>query len=108
GAIVGALAAGLLLIPWFGTQGAQRLLIGLSLAGGFLMLGPHLVAPATASSGRRHLSNALRVAGLLVLALGAAGSAAALTWSVPATPWELIAFGRSLPSYAGGWTNLYV
>ncbi len=30
-----------------------------------------------------------------------------LAWSVPATPWELIAFGRILPTYQGDWRKLY-
>jgi spermidine synthase len=30
-----------------------------------------------------------------------------LAWSVPATPWEFVAFGRTLATYDGTWQNLY-
>ena len=44
GAIVGALAFSLLVIPWVGTQWAQRLLLGISAAAGLLMLAPLSIA----------------------------------------------------------------
>jgi spermidine synthase len=37
-----------------------------------------------------------------------AAPAAFLAWSVHRVPWELVAFGRTLPNYEGGWENLYL
>src|SRR5205823_989858 len=31
-----------------------------------------------------------------------------LAWTVPAIPWELVAFGRTLATYEGQWENLYL
>src|SRR5262245_35861833 len=98
GAILGAVGASLVLIPTLGTQQAQRVLIGLSALAALVMLVP-LWRPA-----RR----AARTFAPAVLAVGIGGPAALLAWSVPEPPWELIAFGRDLPAYQGGWKSLYV
>jgi spermidine synthase len=99
GAIVGALGASLLLIPWLGTQQAQRILIGLSAVAALVVLLPYL-SPL----------RALRLAAAVVVAASIAGVSAFLVWSVPCTPWELVAFGRSLPSRPQDhpWQDLYV
>ncbi len=91
GAIAGALSAGLLLIPWIGTQNAQRVLVGLTAAGAVMLWyegpsRPRLILQAG-----------------LALLLGAA-----LGWSIAPVPWELIAFGRRVPTTAGWGEVLYV
>jgi spermidine synthase len=78
GAILGALAATLLLIAWVGSQRAEQLLIALSAAAALLLLLPRL-APA-------------------LLAVIAAG---VLIYSVPPIPKLLIAYGR----YAATWVG---
>ena len=51
GAIVGALAVSLVLVPWLGTQNSQRLLVAVSALGGLVMLAPAAVArPVQAAS----------------------------------------------------------
>jgi len=75
GAIVGALAFSMALIPWLGTQNAQRVLVALCAAGGLAAI-PRLqrVVPAIALTS---------VAALLI-------------WQVPAIPWEVIGYGREI------------
>jgi spermidine synthase len=75
GAIVGALAFSMVLIPWLGTQNAQRVLIALSAAGGLAAI-----------------SRLQRAAPAIALAM----VAALLIWRVPAIPWEVIGYGREL------------
>jgi spermidine synthase len=71
GAIVGAIAFSLLLIPAAGTQHSQRILILLAAMAGMLALRPRFFATAFA--------------------------AGALALAVPAVPWQAIAWGRQLP-----------
>jgi spermidine synthase len=90
GAIVGALGASLLLIGWIGSQHAQQLLIGLSVAAGLLLLLPG------GFSWRRWAG---------------AGIGAAAAWvfiqSVPPLAPVLIAHGRYAATWAGKGTILY-
>jgi spermidine synthase len=83
GAIAGALAFSLLLIPIMGTQRSQQVLIWLAAAAAMVAVAPVFFRP----SGFR----ALRFAGLLA-------GAAALAWGMSATvatvPWQVIAHGR--------------
>ena len=88
GAILGALACSLILVPWLGTQQIQRLMMALSFLAGALMLASPKV---------------LRVAGLAA----ASGLTLLLVWAVPKVPWELIAFGRYLPTRTELGTNLF-
>jgi spermidine synthase len=75
GAIVGALAFSMILIPWLGTQNAQRVLIALSAAAGLAAISRlHRTVPAIAL---------VTVAALLI-------------WRVPPIPWEVIGYGREL------------
>jgi spermidine synthase len=104
GAIAGALGASLLLIRWLGTQHAQQVLIGLSALAALLLLVPYGRTALLPPSGRV----APRVAGALLVAAAVAVPAAVLAWGVPGVPWELVAFGRSLPTYEGGWKSLYL
>ncbi len=86
GAIAGALGFSLLIVPAFGTQAAQKAMIGLSAVNGLMVLAPMVWPPwrsaATAWKGA-----------LLVIA---AVLAPRLVSSVPPVPGGLIAFGRSL------------
>jgi spermidine synthase len=98
GAIVGALAFSIFLIGWLGTQRSQQVLIVVAGVSGLTAIVPLLIAgknaaPAGAMSGA-----------LLTAAIGMAGW---LAWTVPATPGELIAHGRRLPSRAGQYKLLY-
>jgi spermidine synthase len=108
GAVVGAVACALVLIPRAGTQQAQVLLVILSGAAALLLLGPELwpsAAAAAAAARPRQLAHLLggpallaAVAGLVVLLAGA----------VPAVPWQLVAFGREVATVEGGWKCLFV
>jgi spermidine synthase len=87
GAILGALGFSMILIPWIGTQNAQRVLVGLCVLAGLLAL------------------TRLRRA---VPAIALAAVAVLLIWRVPAIPWEVFAYGRELTiSYRDG-RPLYV
>lgn len=85
GAIAGSILFSLWIIPSFGTQGAQRILIALAALGGALLL-------------RRGF---LPLAGSLV-------AAALIALYVPPLPWMLIGFGRRLPVTQGTWNLLSV
>ena len=87
GAIVGALAFGVVLIPWMGTQNAQRLLMGLAAIAALILIAPHFLG-----SDRRRAS--LVVAVQLVVAV-----VAILASLVPPIPPVLVAYGRYAPTY---------
>jgi spermidine synthase len=80
GAIVGALAFSIVLIPWIGTQQSERILIAMSAAAALVVLAPLLWQMRSS-------------AGVLLLA-GAMVGAGALAASVPAVPPALLAYGR--------------
>ena len=83
GAIAGAIAFSLILIPGIGTQQCQRVLIvAASIAALFALRSLKLIVPVA-------------LAGMLA-------------WSVPPVPWELIAYGRRLPSSLNRGHALYV
>jgi spermidine synthase len=96
GAIVGAIGASLLLVAWLGTQQSQRVLIGLSTAAALLMFLPYCW-PFQAGKPR---DLAFRVAGAGGI-LASIGLAAVLARGVPQIPWELIGYGRYLPTRLG-------
>jgi spermidine synthase len=75
GAILGAIVCSMILIPSIGTHGSQRLLILLAASAAVIL--------------------SFRMAPALAVAL-------ILAWAVPPVPWELIAYGRQLPSRAAG------
>ncbi len=106
GAIVGALACSLFLIGSIGTQQIQRLLIGLSGLGGILMLWPWTWR-AGPQNGQGTRPAQAKVWRLLFLS-GAAGAAALLAWSVPGVPWDLVAYGRYLPTKSEVGRRLYM
>jgi spermidine synthase len=91
GGIVGALAVSLLLIPWIGSQQAERVLLIAGAVGGAIVLFPLL---------RRSYSG---MAGLAA----AIGVAFLLAWSVDPVSGELIAYGRRMALNAGQSKVLY-
>lgn len=86
GAIVGALSASMILVPWIGTGPSQAVLIGVLAASGLLMLVP-LLRPF-------RLGTALATA-------GAAVAAVLLAQSVSPVPGMLIAYGRRMMTSMG-------
>jgi spermidine synthase len=80
GAILGALAFSILLIPRVGTLESQRILIFLSAASALFLFLPRAVSRRTGH-------------GVLCL-LGTASLAATLAWNVPPLPDDLVAYGR--------------
>src|SRR5262249_50693613 len=97
GAIVGAIAAGLLLIQSLGTYPSQRILIGLCAVAALCVLLPYLWA----------VRRVIHVAAALVVLAIIAGATTLLISGVPGLPWELVAFGRSLPIKEGDWQFVY-
>ena len=108
GAIAGAIAFSMLLIGWGGTQLSQQLLIAVSLVSALLALAPLLPrGQRDAVSRGRFRPSTIWLLGGGGFA-GAAGLAALLAWSVPVLPWELVAYGRYLPSWVDASLILYV
>jgi spermidine synthase len=127
GAILGALGFSLLVIPWIGTQWAQRLLIGLPVAAGLLMLAPllrksRLDASEPRRSRRQEVltsQSAIRDPQSAIEQSPVASAAASLrSWiaasgslvlavvltillarPVSPAPWGLIAYGRYMATY---------
>ena len=93
GAIVGALAVSLVLVPWIGTQQSQRVLLVLSAVSALVVLVPH-VRGSTSRAPRACLAASIVLAGLL-------------TWSVAPIPGELVAYGRKMLLQTGASTILY-
>jgi len=82
GAIVGALAVSLVLIPWIGTQDSQRVLLVLCAASGLFLLVPYVVE-----------NKSTPVAAVLAVAMLGCGL---LVRGVDAIPGEVIAYGRRI------------
>jgi spermidine synthase len=93
GAIVGAIGFSMLVIPYVGTQQAQRLMIWLSGAATLVMFAS-LLQPSGiyVFSTRRFRVLAFRLASAFVVA----GLTVVLSWNVPATLWGMAAYGRKL------------
>jgi spermidine synthase len=107
GAISGALATSLLLIPWLGTRHSQQVLIGVSMLATIVIL----VHSAWSFVKERMIGSRPQLVGtsaiavvLLALAVSVPGI---LAWSVPPISWESIAFGRALVSYRNQWYIMY-
>ena len=99
GAICGAAGFSLLVIPWMGTQQAQRLLIVLSAAAALLVLAPLVrLSRADDSTGSESRRPILRTASAMALALSTM-LAALLAWSVSKIPPGVVGYGRLLPTY---------
>ncbi len=93
GAILGALAISLVLIPWIGTRESERVLVALSAVGALVVLAPR-VRFSRPRAGAAGLAAALAVAVLLA-------------WRIHPVPGELIAYGRRMPMYGGKSKVLY-
>jgi spermidine synthase len=93
GAIAGALLVSIVLVPWLGTVGSQRLLLGVALLGGLVMLLPRLIKED------RWQGSAMMTFTLCVLGI--------LAWGMRPVPGELIAYGRRIASEIGYSTILY-
>jgi spermidine synthase len=87
GAIVGALALSLILVPWIGTQNCERLLILLPLVGGVIVLGSYV----------KESKSQLLAAGMAA----AAAITLMLAWNVENIPGQVIAYGRRIATYWG-------
>jgi spermidine synthase len=85
GSIVGALVVSIVLIPWLGVQGAQRVVLSIAGLAGLLVL----------------LSSARSKTMALPLAI-AMGGIAWMAYTIPAVPPEMIAFGRRAGSFGLG------
>jgi spermidine synthase len=96
GGIVGALIVSLVLIPWIGTQQSQRVILVLAALSGFVVLLPYVRSRTTGRT--------LPAFGLLASML----LAGLLAWGLPATPGELIAYGRRMGTYKDQSQILYV
>jgi spermidine synthase len=95
GAILGSLWFSLVIIPHFGTQAAERWLIGIALAAAMLMLLPCLRARREAQSAEgKPFTFPLFVRALALLA--AVGIVSLLGWKTDKIPDGVIAYGRSL------------
>jgi spermidine synthase len=84
GAILGSIGFSLIMIPGVGTQHSEQVLIGLSLLAAIVIQRP-----------------SVKMAGAVL-------ATALVVWSVPAIPWQLIAFGRRLATTTGNWTPIYI
>ena len=101
GAIIGAVAFSLIVIPVLGTLWAQRILIAVAAVSAMVVLVARLGADVPANGQRTTLT-----AGLGVVAL--TGAAVFFCYGIPVVPGELYAFGRQImnPDYPA--TTLYV
>ena len=93
GAIVGALAVSLVLVPWIGTQDSQRVLLALSAASALFLLVPYVVEYRSTP-----------VAALVAVSMLGAGL---LVRGVDAIPGEVIAYGRRIAISASSSKILY-
>src|SRR5450432_4310706 len=93
GAIVGALAVSLVLVPWIGTQNSQRVLLALTAAGALFMLVPYVVE--------------YRSKPVAVLAAVSMLGAGLMVRGVDAIPGAVIAYGRRIAISAGNSKILY-
>ena len=94
GAIVGALSVSLWLVPWIGTQYSQRVLLMASAVSALFVLLPYAW---------NQRSKALAAALLVAM-----GVAELLAWSVHPIPFEVVAYGRRIPSSTGQSELLYM
>jgi spermidine synthase len=111
GVLMGAVAMSLLVRWRFAPDESLFLMPGLSTGEGlgvlgvlaamgavFLLLLAYLTHRAAPASAQGPLRTALRCAGAVGGAVIVAATATLLAWSVPPTPWELVAYGRGLPT----------
>ncbi len=87
GAIVGALAFGVILIPLIGTQNAQRMLMVFAAVAALILVAP------------RFLGSERGRAGLVVLVQLSVAAVALVAFLLPPIPPVLVAYGRYAPTY---------
>jgi spermidine synthase len=107
GAIAGSIGFSMFFIPHIGTQQSQRLLIVLCTAAGLLLLAPLVQFFRTSRIETESWKPAQGIAGVVFL-VAASGLAVLLTLGVAKIPWELVAFGRRLPTKLGEADLLFV
>jgi spermidine synthase len=95
GAIIGALAFSLWLMPALGSQGAQRLIIVLTGVAAAIAIGPMILPSREEAAAGRGPRLGLGV--MLAVALAVAGWCAS---TVTPPNWVLVAYGRFAPTYA--------
>jgi spermidine synthase len=93
GAIIGALAFSMILIPWIGTQQSERVLIVIAAASALVVLAP-LAWSLRSIDGGISLAASMVLIGFLV-------------WGVSAIPPDLIAWGRRIMTSSGSAHVLY-
>jgi spermidine synthase len=108
GAIVGALAASLVMVGSLGTQGAQRLVIGLCVISAMLMFVPLIVARRSESDAETARADAGIGVGSAMAVVAAVVIAVLLLRGVPKVPPGLVAYGRFLPTWTNQPSYLYV
>jgi spermidine synthase len=96
GAILGALAFSTVLIPAIGTFQSQRLLIGICLVSGLLMLFA-LIPVWKGAVMTEEQPVSVRVG--MSVGLGVVAVSAMLAWAIPGLPGGLVALGPDLPSW---------
>ena len=89
GSIVGALGFSLLVVPWLGSQGGERVLIALAV----------IAALVAIDAARRRSPSAHWSPRNVGLALGTFALGIAVLCQVPPTPWGLAAYGRFVATY---------
>ncbi len=117
GAILGAVGFSLGVIPGLGTQPAQRLLIGLAATAALVTVGPLLryLRPGDlprrapdksniAAAGQKSYSSFIKAT---VFSVAASGLVYGLIFIVAKPPWELVAYGRRVPTRTGEASLLY-
>jgi spermidine synthase len=98
GAILGALGAAMLVIPWLGTQRAQQTLIVLAAVAALVAWKP---LSGSFRGPRKMLS---RAAGVLAIT----AAVFAVVTVIPPVPWTMIAFGRNIATSSRSATTLYM
>ena len=102
GAIFGAVAFSIWLVPWLGTQQAHRILIATSGAAALGLLFPRLRATSVTNHSEGPLQGTHPIIWMIAMGLGVF-----LVWTVPKVPRELIAYGRFLTTWVGQGDILY-
>ena len=100
GAVIGSVGFSMIVIPLWGTQQSQQILVGLAAATAAVVLGPVFWPFATKGWFAYRVKNtAARLAGASVLAASIV-LAVLLIRGVARIPWGVIAYGRFLPTVA--------
>jgi spermidine synthase len=109
GAIIGSAIFSVFMIPEFGTQQSERVLIAVALASAIVVFISMTRQSADAAASREESRGSLASSPLGYIAIVAGVAAAiALTVAVPKVPDGLIAYGRFLPTYTTEPKYLYV